>query len=377
MRIVMMKKLMLTFMSIIALATVTAYAALVGELGVLDTSGINPATGAIWKAGDQYRLAFVTSGTTDATSTNIATYNAFVQDAANAAGLGSAAWYVIASTETVAARDNTSTNPGTDGVGVPIFLTDGSTLFAINNNDLWNGASVPLNMDEYGDVATNTSRIFAGTFTDGTRETVRYLGTTIADPTSIVVQTGNATKTGSYWIRHFNSPVTDSNPIYALSEPLTVQENYPTVDAGHSWITWSNQPVILDPIVVNNDTQVPQRELTCVWSANPADGVSITEDGSALDDITTPGAVVTITKSPDSGNPAVVTLMLSITLKDVVTISDTMTIDVYDNSCKAAAAVGIEAAFDPADFNTDCIIDITDLAAMVAAWLEDYSLSES
>ena len=272
------------------------------------------------------------------------------------------------------ARDNTSTNPGSDGVGVPIFLMDGTTLFASNNNDLWNGAQVPLNLDENGNIATNTERIFAGTFVNGTRETVRYLGTTTPDPDSVVVQTGHAEKTGAYWIRHFNSQVTASNPVYALSNPLTVQKDLPTVDAGHAWITWSAQPVTLDPVVVNNDTQVPQRDLINIWSADPTAGVSITEDGSAPDDTTTPGAVVTITKS--AGDVSVVTLMLSVTLDGVGTINDTTTIDVYDNSCKAAAAVGDESAYEPADFNRDCIIDLTDLAAMVATWLEDYSLIE-
>jgi hypothetical protein len=42
--------------------------------------------------GDIYQLAFVTSGTTSATSADIGDYNSFVQAAANAAGMGSVVW---------------------------------------------------------------------------------------------------------------------------------------------------------------------------------------------------------------------------------------------------------------------------------------------
>ena len=67
----------------------STHAATIGELGILQGSangGINPATGNPWQTGDQYRLAFVTSGTRNATSPDIADYDAFVQSAAAAAG---------------------------------------------------------------------------------------------------------------------------------------------------------------------------------------------------------------------------------------------------------------------------------------------------
>ena len=68
-------------------------------------NGLNP--------GDQYRLAFVTNGTTLATSTDIAAYNTFVTAEANTqpelVTLG-ATWAAIGSTPTDDARDNTGTN---------------------------------------------------------------------------------------------------------------------------------------------------------------------------------------------------------------------------------------------------------------------------
>jgi hypothetical protein len=67
------------------------------------------------------RFVFVSSATRDATSTDIADYNAFVQNLANASTLklGGATWKVLASTETVNAKVNTSTASGT---GEAIFL---------------------------------------------------------------------------------------------------------------------------------------------------------------------------------------------------------------------------------------------------------------
>lgn len=76
--------------ALLFLAAGTAGGQLKCEIGLLDLAangGINPATGSPWQAGDQYRFVFVSSATRDATSTNIADYNAFVQDLANAATL--------------------------------------------------------------------------------------------------------------------------------------------------------------------------------------------------------------------------------------------------------------------------------------------------
>ncbi|MCF7954381.1 MAG: hypothetical protein K9M75_01130 [Phycisphaerae bacterium] len=86
----MMKKVMLTVLAIVALAAVSANAGVAGQLGILDVTGTNPATGQAWAIGDTYRLIFVTSSGTQATSTDIATYNSFVQGLADAAGLGGA-----------------------------------------------------------------------------------------------------------------------------------------------------------------------------------------------------------------------------------------------------------------------------------------------
>ena len=79
--------------------------------------------------GDTYRLAFVTSTTTAATSTDIAFYNAFVTGVANTqAELADllTTWSVIGSTAALDARDNTGTNP--TSTGVPIYRLDDTRI---------------------------------------------------------------------------------------------------------------------------------------------------------------------------------------------------------------------------------------------------------
>ncbi len=108
--------------------------------------------------GDEYRLVFVTQGRSNATSSNINTYNNFVTNTANAPGaVGNlleqadlcvtCEWKAIASTATVNAIDNTSTNFDNVNKGVPIYLVSDSpnmisslTKIADNYEDLWDGS---------------------------------------------------------------------------------------------------------------------------------------------------------------------------------------------------------------------------------------------
>ena len=74
--------------------------------------------------GSLYQLIFATAGQRDATSTEIANYNAFVtQQAALSSKLPQATWYAVASTSAVDARDNAVTY--TD---VPIYNTRGELI---------------------------------------------------------------------------------------------------------------------------------------------------------------------------------------------------------------------------------------------------------
>ncbi len=190
-----------------------------GILNLTANGGINPATNAAWAVGDKYRLAFVTRATTQATSTNIATYNTFVQGVANSSNLNlsGASWKVIGSTATVDARANTSTHPGVNGTGEAIFLVNGTTKIANNYADLWDSSiNSALNLDERGALIQPSSYVFAGTFADGTKD----VGFVLGNATNL--QVGTTDQVNQYWIRVWNAAPTAFLPVYALSAPLTI-----------------------------------------------------------------------------------------------------------------------------------------------------------
>jgi len=349
---------------------------LAGELGILapeTLAGNNPATGAPWAVGDQYRLVFHTSATTNAMSTDIATYNGWVQGLADASPLNiganfGATWKVIGSTAAVDARDNTSTNPTVDGSGHAIFLLDGSTLVANDYADLWDGEIQHIiNLTEQGTEWAYWP--WTGTEIDGTART----GGSSANPLGSTGQVGqgNASVTTEWiWRVWTMDPPGNLMPMYALSDPLVIvvdDPNFPSVDAGVDMITWSGQQVQLDPNIVEKEGS-DWMNLTYAWSADPNDGVEFS-DPNAL------APMVTITKA--TGNPSIVTLTLAVNNEGRLEppVTDTMTIDVYDDSCLAAKAVG-PVELDPTDIDGDCITAFEDFALMAIAWFDDYSLKE-
>ncbi len=204
-------------LSIIAIGLVVIGLASTAHAGPITTpTGLSP--------GDQYRLAFVTSTTRDATSSDIADYNAFVTNVANTqaalAALGTT-WKAIAATATTGARDNTNTNFSSSlGVGVPIFLLDGSTRIATNYLDLWNGSiGSPLQITEAG-TQLPLSFVWTGSMSNGViAPTWRGLGVTFGPAV------GNTGYSDVYWIFQQTQSTwfysDDTYSLYALSGLLT------------------------------------------------------------------------------------------------------------------------------------------------------------
>lgn len=190
----------------------------IGQLGILDSSangGINPATGLPWASGDTYRLAFVTSIGIDATSADISTYNLHVQSLAEAAGLGSG-WKAIVSTPTIAARDNTGTNPA-NGPGTSIFLTDGLSLFAENHIAMWaRDIRNPIALDEFGSPVSRNASVFTGSTNSGLANDALGGGRRV---------TVGRVDNPNQWIDNRSLSATDSLRIYALSDVLMVTAN--------------------------------------------------------------------------------------------------------------------------------------------------------
>lgn len=172
--------------------------------------------------GDQYRLVFVTSGTRNALSANIADYNSFVTQQANLAPELAAlntTWKVIGSTTTVNARDNTGTNP-TLSSGVPFYRLDGG-LVAASNTELWSSnIRIPLNITQTGLVFGN--EIMTGTFADGTTVAQRALGNAGG-----IVQAGLGREIDLKWISYNQFDTFQQWPFYAMSGVITVSSAVP------------------------------------------------------------------------------------------------------------------------------------------------------
>jgi hypothetical protein len=216
---------------------------LFSELGILDldaNGGINPATGNPWQAGDTYRFVFSSSEVypSDITSSDtIATYNNWIQGLADASSLriGTAegvTWNALVSTASVNARDNTSTNPNTDGDGEGIFLLNGTTRVVDDYVEVWNvgGVNASQNsgivIDENGDPWNNTdATIWANASYGGTWTGTKNDGT-VGSPlaTDADVTWGGTPWTDyNHWIYRSNAdPSANAGLMYGLSETLTV-----------------------------------------------------------------------------------------------------------------------------------------------------------
>ena len=127
--------------AVLLFAVVAATATLVTQLNadVIPPAGLAP--------GSQYQLVFVTAGTRDASSSNIADYNTFVTtEAALSPTLPTGvAWNAIATTSTVNAVANAPSLPG-----IPVYNTHGD-LVASGASGLYAGTLTnAINYDQYG-----------------------------------------------------------------------------------------------------------------------------------------------------------------------------------------------------------------------------------
>jgi hypothetical protein len=169
-------------------------------------------------AGDQYRLVFVTSTSTPATSADIAYYNAFATNAASLEpalqSLGTT-WTALASTATVDAYDNTNTDPMS--LGVPIYNLAGQ-LVANSNPDLWDGSlSASISYDEHGaPPLPGYTQVWTGTGSTGVPDgPADALG-------SLSPVWGDSKSATSNWIDAGYYGALDNHTIYAISGILTV-----------------------------------------------------------------------------------------------------------------------------------------------------------
>ena len=189
--------------------------------------------------GDQYRLAFVTTATTNARSSDVNYYNSIATTAANSnaslAALGTT-WAAIASIGKASAPVSAIKNTGTDPVriGVPIFNLAGE-MTASNYQDLWGANNNPGTSPSID--VTETGSIYHGLVWSGTTSTGTVagaggsaLGNVTVLPIDHKANVGISSigpSSSSSWISTVQSildykPLDNVYPIYAISGVITV-----------------------------------------------------------------------------------------------------------------------------------------------------------
>ena len=170
--------------------------------------------------GSTFRFIVVTSGTYQANSTDINTYNANVQTDANGATFGGAIinWKAVVSTSAVDARDNV----GGFGTNVPIYRSNG-TLFASNlttgAGGLWRGGGFAAGSSgkivQINGLDPPTNVAWTGSTNGGIRKAGNEVGS--ANP-----GIGVPSLTDQFWIAIGTLGVGTLQQLYAISELLTV-----------------------------------------------------------------------------------------------------------------------------------------------------------
>lgn len=176
--------------------------------------------------------------------------------------------------------------------------------------------------------------------------------------TSVAVQT--KPKTRYYWA--VDTYVGDPNdPIFGPIFTFLADNQAPQVDAGSDIVTWLQDGIRtgnLDATVTEEDTY------TVNWTV-----VSEPNAGNAV--IQAPNAEDTSVTFSAAGE-----YILQLEASDgEYTGSDTVTINVYNDSCEAAQSM---PDYEPlvGDLNGDCVVDDMDMALLQENWLQDNSLTE-
>ena len=176
---------------------------------IVTPPGLNP--------GDQFRIAFVSSGVRDATSSDITVYDDFITGLATAAELtyngASVTWFALGSTESVTANSRLPASASSPG----LYLLNGVKV-ADNTNDLWDGTIDSfISVAENGDVIPGFAFVFSGATASGGTQPFAALGA------PSVVQAGVVFGLFEGWINtDAQPPATQTHHIYGYSEVLTV-----------------------------------------------------------------------------------------------------------------------------------------------------------
>jgi len=165
-------------------------------------------------------------------------------------------------------------------------------------------------------------------------------------------------------LNNFNDANRIEGPLYNF---LAKSDKAPEdVDAGPDWITWVDEAVALSGTYTDDGYSA----VTVTWSSSDPNAVFIpSDDGGVTSWHPTP----TVSFDNAAGS---VTLTFAVQDEGNDPVSDTMTIDVYNDVCAAGVAARLSTIF-PGDLNADCVTNIDDLLIMAQSWLVDTQLTEA
>ncbi len=210
-------------------ATAAAACCLVAGAGA-DAAPIALQTPAGLAPGSVFRFLYTTQSTTAASSTDIATYDTFVNADAAGATYGGVAvqWKTLGSTVTVDARDHV----GGFGTIVPVYNTLGQLLATdltdTTSQGLWADiAPTPLIVGLDGSTVVTDEYVWTGTESDGTvnlNNLARALG-------GLTPSAGDASGGTYSWLTRSSYTNSQLRSLYAMSETLTVaSSSVPEID---------------------------------------------------------------------------------------------------------------------------------------------------
>ena len=281
-------------------------------------------------AGQSFRLLFVTSTKTTATSTSISTYNSFVQARAatntHLSGFSSQ-FRAVGSTAATDARDNTATTYTNSDKGVPIYWLGGAKV-ADDYADFYDGSwDSGATKNESGASTSGAVVTWTGTKSDGTEAFVgvnsRALGASLVAATD-----PRSTSNPLFGVDLASS---SSNRLLALSPVITV--------AAKPKVSLSLGASRIDESGSNNSTtlratlsKAVSSAVTVTLSASPANKVQFSGSTLTIAASATQSGTVTVTAVDNSADAPDASVRISGTVSGTaVTAPDAVTLTVTDD----------------------------------------------
>ncbi len=202
-------KLSIFALTLIVATSIAASTASAGSISA--PSGLNP--------GDQFRIVFVTDGTTAATATTFSTYDNLVQSEASGTTYNgkSISWFAIvstSSTDAIVHIGNTTTS------SIPVYLVDGTKVTASDTiSGLWSGSLQHAVNEDISGQTQNSASVWSGTSSQGIAnvQSRHYAGQSS-------VTYGSSSSTNGGWIASGATTNTSAFHLYGISEVLTVPQ---------------------------------------------------------------------------------------------------------------------------------------------------------